>query len=166
MSAVNSSRRRRWALVLGVVLLAAVVAGWAWSEPWERGPYHCAYCPLQTPYPDRMTEGYLKDNLALIDRLWPIGSALGTRFQVCNQTHCATYYLNFDNKFKSAGRPIRIERIPTPPPSPGVVLIEPPPRQPPPRQSVIPRPPMPGKPGRAGCVTVGKKSNPCPTVPL
>lgn len=159
MSAAKANSR--WLLFLFLVCAAGLGLIWALFAS-GRGTYHCGYCELNTPDADPVTAAFIRSVRSPISRLPLVDYMAGTTYNICNADYCARYREQFDGSFYAAEKKARHRSI-----TPGkVILIEPPPRQPPPRQSVIPRPPMPGKPGQAGCVTVGNKSTPCPTLPL
>lgn len=160
MIAVKANRR--WLLFLLLLCAAGVGLSWALFAS-GRGTYHCGYCELNTPDADPGTSAFIRSIRSPVSRFPLVDYMAGTTYNICNADYCAQYQEQFDGSFYAAEKKARHRST-----TPGkVTLIEPPPRQPPPRQLFPTRPPspMPGPPGRTGCVTVGKKSNPCTTLP-
>lgn len=62
----------------------------------NRGPFVCAYCPLESPMPDRITDGFLQGHRP---RLEVIPLSYGDTYVVCNQGYCAKYLLTHSNLF-------------------------------------------------------------------
>lgn len=156
---------KRAALILS--LSALVIAGGTLAvavQAFDRGPFICDHCPLQTPRIDEVTKDFLKENMAAIDRVPMLGFTSNSRYIVCSTDRCVSYRFTWSGRFYGGqAEDITRGKVPTPPtPLPGapvVHLIEPPPRRIPTRPWV----PLPVRPGYVGCVTVGT-AKPCRTL--
>lgn len=156
---------KRAALILS--LSALVIAGGTLAvavQAFDRGPFICDHCPLQTPRIDEVTKDFLKENMAAIDRVPMLKFTSNSRYIVCSTDRCVSYRFTWSGRFYGGqAEDITRGKVPMPPtPLPGapvVHLIEPPPRRIPTRPWV----PLPVRPGYVGCVTVGT-AKPCRTL--
>lgn len=149
MIAVKFTRRRRLLIAISMITCMAILIVFAVDNlsAVPKGPFQCDQCRLDHPSPNAETERFVRKNMAIAEKMWPVSYLVGTEYLICNRTHCIEYQVNFNDKLISSKPPYRRvgapgSRVPPPPP----MRPSPPPR----------RTPGPPPPGGEACVRVGK----------
>lgn len=103
---------RRKAILILVLTAALVLA--ASTFAFERGPYFCDDCHVESPVPDVRTLEVIKDSRAPIDYVPLFAWTTGTTYQICNRTHCTVYHENFESNWVGEGQTPRDGVLPEP----------------------------------------------------
>ena len=107
----------RAALILS--LSALVIAGGTLAvavQAFDRGPFICDHCPLQTPRIDEVTKDFLKENMAAIDRVPMLGFTSNSRYIVRSTDRCVSYRFTWSGRFYGGqAEDITRGKVPTPP---------------------------------------------------
>lgn len=97
-----------------ILLIAAGLAVAASTLAFERGPYFCTDCRVESPVPDGKTLEIIKDSRAPIDYVPLFAWATGTTYQICNPTHCTVYHENSESNWVGEGQTPREGALPVP----------------------------------------------------
>ena len=102
-AAKRPARRHRRLLIIAIALSLLLTSIVVYGL--ERGPFICnSGCLVRTPVIDDKTKAFIENEMAPIDRLPLAMWAIGSKYIVCNSTHCTTYTMTFNGRLVGGDR--------------------------------------------------------------
>lgn len=100
MSAAPGKQDKKHRRILMVTIAVSLLLASVVVYGVERGPFICnSGCLVRTPVIDDKTKAFIENEMAPIDRLPLAMWAIGSKYIVCNSTHCTTYTMSFNGRF-------------------------------------------------------------------